>query len=248
MLRMIGYGENIGSGFPLILKAWDQNHWLKPELFEQPELMQVRLVLTIEPKNVGKDGIKSGIKDGTKELSERQLGILNLIKEDCTITTYDLTQKVGISQRTLMRELAFLQEVGILTRQGNRKNGKWMIGINVMVKDHWDANAKTSEEVERSREKSKEKLVGEENVTSSVTSDVTSDADSLFVIQLTERQKKIYEMIKKNPRISVKEMSLVLSLVERTIKRDLAAMQKKGLLIREGNTSADHWIVIQKQI
>ena len=57
MLRMIGYGENIGSGFPLILKAWDQNHWLKPELFEQPEQMQVRLVLTIEPKDVGKDGI-----------------------------------------------------------------------------------------------------------------------------------------------------------------------------------------------
>ena len=67
MLRMIGYGENIGSGFPLILKAWDPNHWLKPELFEQPELMQVRLVLTIEPKDVGKDGIKSGIKDGTKD-------------------------------------------------------------------------------------------------------------------------------------------------------------------------------------
>ncbi|MBO4403380.1 MAG: putative DNA binding domain-containing protein [Bacteroidales bacterium] len=79
-----------------------------------------------------------------------------------------------------------------------------------------------------------------------VTSDVTSDVGSLSVVQLTERQKKICEMIKKNPRISVKEMSLVLSLVERTVKRDLAAMQKNGVLIREGNTSAGHWIVIKK--
>ncbi|MFA6820352.1 MAG: RNA-binding domain-containing protein, partial [Bacteroidaceae bacterium] len=48
MLRMIGYGENIGSGFPLILSAWNEKHWLKPELIEQPELMQVKLILHIE--------------------------------------------------------------------------------------------------------------------------------------------------------------------------------------------------------
>ena len=42
------------------------------------------------------------------------------------------------------------------------------------------------------------------------------------------------------------EMSLVLSLVERTIKRDLAAMQKMGVLLREGNTSAGHWVIIDR--
>ena len=53
-------------------------------------------------------------------------------------------------------------------------------------------------------------------------------------------------MIKKDSHISVKEMSRVFSLVERTIKRDLSAMQKMGVLIREGNTSAGHWVIIQK--
>ena len=42
MFRMIGYGENLGSGFPLILNAWNEKHWIKPELQEQPELMQVK--------------------------------------------------------------------------------------------------------------------------------------------------------------------------------------------------------------
>ena len=57
-----------------------------------------------------------------------------------------------------------------------------------------------------------------------------------------------------NPCVSVKEMSLVLSLVmssvlsvvKRTIERDLSALQKMGVLVREGNTSAGHWVVIQK--
>lgn len=40
---MIGFGENLGSGFPLILSAWNEKHWLKPELIEQRELMQVKL-------------------------------------------------------------------------------------------------------------------------------------------------------------------------------------------------------------
>ena len=48
MFRMIGYGENLGFGFPLILNAWNEKHWLEPELLEQPELIQVKLTLHIQ--------------------------------------------------------------------------------------------------------------------------------------------------------------------------------------------------------
>ena len=48
MFRMIGYGENLGSGFPLILNAWNEKHWIRPELVEQTELMQVKLTLYFE--------------------------------------------------------------------------------------------------------------------------------------------------------------------------------------------------------
>ena len=41
-------------------------------------------------------------------------------------------------------------------------------------------------------------------------------------------------------------LSVVLSVVKRTIERDLADLQKKGILIREGNTSAGHWEIIEK--
>ena len=45
MLRMIGYGENIGSGYPTILKAWKDQNWRKPILMDRTDLRQVDLVL-----------------------------------------------------------------------------------------------------------------------------------------------------------------------------------------------------------
>ena len=90
------------------------------------------------------------------------------------------------------------------------------------------------------------KFVQMTNVTSEVTSDVGSNVGSLSVDQLTERQKKIANIIKEDPFVSAQEMSVVLSVVKRTIERDLAAMQKMGVLIREGNTSAGHWVVVKK--
>ena len=80
-------------------------------------------------KNVNDQTIvsKDGTKDGTKEPSERQVIIIGLIKEDGTITTKKLAQKAGLSLRTLMRELASLQKMGILNREGGRKEGKWEI-------------------------------------------------------------------------------------------------------------------------
>ena len=46
MFRMIGYGENVGSGFPLIINAWHENNWGAPTLVEQTKLMQVKLTLS----------------------------------------------------------------------------------------------------------------------------------------------------------------------------------------------------------
>ena len=154
MFRMIGFGENLGSGFPLILSAWNENHWLKPELIEQRDLLQVKLVLAIETKKGIKDGtkdvlknvlkeqidnqalvqqsaeenvLKDVLKNVRKELSERQLLILQLIEENDRINILQMAQKTKTVDRTVRRELASLQESGILTREGGRKNGRWVI-------------------------------------------------------------------------------------------------------------------------
>ena len=65
---MIGYGENLGSGFPLILNAWKQAGWGEPELKNRLEVDEVSLVLPIQrfegtvPKSVPKSDPKIGPK------------------------------------------------------------------------------------------------------------------------------------------------------------------------------------------
>ena len=127
MFRMIGFGENLGSGFPLILSAWNENHWLKPELIEQRDLLQVKLVLAIETKNGTISGTINDRINDRKELSERQLLILQLIEENDRINILQMTEKTKAADKTIRRELAALQELGILTREGARKNGRWVI-------------------------------------------------------------------------------------------------------------------------
>lgn len=106
-------------------------HNYRSELKSKIELDEVERVLPVpamgQRQGNGSFMPTNGIKDGIKELTERQEVILDLIRQDETITSSILTQKVGISQRTLMRELAALHEKGFLTREGGRKDGRWVI-------------------------------------------------------------------------------------------------------------------------
>ena len=47
ILRMIGFGENIGSGFPTILEACKKENWRRPLLEERPDLHLVELTLSM---------------------------------------------------------------------------------------------------------------------------------------------------------------------------------------------------------
>ena len=62
----------------------------------------------------------------------------------------------------------------------------------------------------------------------------TPNVGDMSKTKLTERQYKILNLIKESPTITGKQMSEILSLSQRTIERDLSALQKKGVLKREG--------------
>ena len=62
--------------------------------------------------------------------------------------------------------------------------------------------------------------------------------------KLTERQQKILNLVKENPAITGKQMSETLSVSQRTIERDLSALQKLGVMKREGKDNDGKWIVV----
>ena len=135
MFRMIGYGENLGSGFPLILNAWNEKHWIKPELIEQPELMQVKLTLYFDvntmfgSKSDPTDDLKDDPKADLKNLTKRQMEIINLIQEKSGITRKEIASLLNLSESTIKREIATLKEKAILTRAGGRHSGHWVVKL-----------------------------------------------------------------------------------------------------------------------
>ena len=61
--------------------------------------------------------------------------------------------------------------------------------------------------------------------------------------KLSERQHKILNLIKESPTITGKQMSETLSVSQRTIERDLSALQKKGILKHEGKDNNGVWVL-----
>lgn len=70
MLRMVGYGDNIGSGFPTILNAWDEQGWETTELIEDTILNQVTLILKMKREKAAK---KSDEKKRRKKGNEKNV-------------------------------------------------------------------------------------------------------------------------------------------------------------------------------
>ena len=67
-------------------------------------------------------------------------------------------------------------------------------------------------------------------------------------MKLTERQQKIINLIKESPTITGKQMSEILSVSQRTIERDLSALQKKGVLKREGKDNDVMWVIVKNNV
>lgn len=63
--------------------------------------------------------------------------------------------------------------------------------------------------------------------------------------KLTERQQQILNLIKASPTMTGKQMSETLSVSQRTIERDLSALQKKGILKHEGKDNDGVWTIVK---
>lgn len=87
-----------------------------------PEFVKDRVILN-------KDFIKDFIKENRTQVTERQEEILFMIAGDETLTSQKIAQKTGVSQRTILKDLTQLQALGILARDGGRKDGTWVIVI-----------------------------------------------------------------------------------------------------------------------
>lgn len=91
--------------------------------------MQVKLELKIvnaDNATVSQRGQKEGQKE-QKELTKRQLEIIHLIEKTPDTTMQQMAEALSITYRAVRRDVDYLQEIGIVSREGGRKEGHWVI-------------------------------------------------------------------------------------------------------------------------
>jgi ATP-dependent DNA helicase RecG len=119
MFLMIGLGERAGSGLPKIRQGWERaggNLHLGDsfEPYEQTRLEMIWGESVAEepfPKTSGKTSGK----------------ILDEIRKNMEITIPDLSVRIGVTERSIERNIKTLQEEGLLRRVGPAKGGHWEV-------------------------------------------------------------------------------------------------------------------------
>jgi ATP-dependent DNA helicase RecG len=135
VMAQLDYMEKRGSGLTRICnetKALEgYRDELKPMFKSTPTQFQTTIFASTDMKNVG-DNV--GEQMGSK-LTERQCNILDIIKESPTISGRQMSEMLSVSQRTIERDLSFLQNHGIVKHEGSDKDGAWVITRNIPLID-----------------------------------------------------------------------------------------------------------------
>jgi predicted HTH transcriptional regulator len=140
MLRMIGFGENVGSGFPKIIAAWKETNWGEPQLLNKLDVDEVELVLPVPspkatsdtapanaPANAPVNAPANAPVNAPVKLIKTQIAIVKAIINDNHVTYEDLKTIIGVNKSTITRNIAVLKEKGVIRRVGEDKNGYWEV-------------------------------------------------------------------------------------------------------------------------
>ena len=74
---------------------------------------------------------------------------------------------------------------------------------------------------------------------------VNIGVNNIKTMNFSKRQIIIKEIINQNPMITAKQMSEALSVTQRTIERDLSALQKAKVIRHEGSDKSGIWVVLE---
>lgn len=141
MFKMIGFGDNIGSGFPTILNAWKKENWRQPCLIENQDLLLVELTLTMaslipDECHIALHDIYGS--DYEKLNKEEQLVLATAFTEKCT-SNYHMQQLLGRNSLDVGKTLYALVGKGMLVPAN---------------KGRWTSYSLNSEYIEKSRSNS----------------------------------------------------------------------------------------------
>lgn len=131
MLRMIGFGENLGSGFPKIIAAWKETNWGEPDLKNKIELDEVELILPVSTPKPANETVNATV-NATVKLSKTQKRIFSILHENKYATYDEMAKQLGIERTTVWRNVDTMKKNAVIKRVGGDKNGYWEVLLDII--------------------------------------------------------------------------------------------------------------------
>jgi ATP-dependent DNA helicase RecG len=121
IFRNIGYAEHLGSGVRNLFK-YSKAYSGKDPIFEESDIFRITVPIDYSFVNhfVEEDNKQQAVIDKNRELS-----LINLLKENPSINQDESAKQLGVSLRVVKRIFQRLQDKGIIYREGSRKKGLW---------------------------------------------------------------------------------------------------------------------------
>ncbi len=265
MLRMIGFGDNIGSGYPTILRAWKDEHWRKPTLLDRTELRQVDLIMpmtSLLPESVLSEMKAHYGEESYHAMTSEEQMILAYVWNGDSISNTELQQLLGLNSIEVGKILHQMVAKQLLNKENKNRwttytllkddnadttsEEKTDVTDNVTDKDNGDQK-RWSEKVRGQKsnlttETTTETL--ENNAQSSETSSETGSETSSETGSETKDQ--IINIIKQNPRISAAEIAKQLCISSRGVEKQIRKLRESGIIRRKGGRFGGNWEILQQ--
>ena len=120
-----GYIESWGRGIQKIRDACKNLGADDPEYIVHGEDIMVKFS-ALQSAKVSDAKALNVLKDVTKDVTI-EIKILNLIKENASITTTDMARQLSVNRRTIQRGLEVLKSRGTIERKGGKRYGYWQV-------------------------------------------------------------------------------------------------------------------------
>ena len=118
----MGLTEHTGHGIPTIVEKYGK------DVFEI-ESNYIRCTIPFEQEVIDQiDNKNVGLNVGLNvSLNKTEKKVIELLIENPNLTSIELSEKIGVTKRTIERAFKSLQEKNIIERIGSKRDGNWIV-------------------------------------------------------------------------------------------------------------------------
>jgi ATP-dependent DNA helicase RecG len=211
---MIGYGDNIGSGFPLILRTWEEESWVKPDLNEDRESHEVTLTLTMSSLHAAETitAIRKVYGNDFEYLGKDDKEILVLLTSQTQLTNSELQSLTGNNGWEINRILTTLVNKNLIL---SSPKGRW---TTYTINSNYVPSPQPG-----------------------IAKDLVLDVPEALLKKLNDKQKSIIKRVINNPTITMQNLGDEMGLSINQVRQQRRSMERLVRMERVGSDKKGEW-------